>query len=240
MALGTRVWSAGKLLLLAAALTATYVLFGAAAMRLALRAGEVQIPDLTNRTAREATATATDLGLTIAVDDTRRPDEHVAEGRVLTQDPPALSVARRRRRVHVWLSSGRRVVRIPTLTGGSERAADLRLAEGGLQVASISEIRSQAYLSDTVVAQNPDADAVGDRVALLISRGEQAVTYVMPDLIGVNSDRAAQILRSHGFRVAVVGSTPYPGLMPGIVLRQGPQAGFQITPGEAISVEVSR
>ena len=240
MALSTRVWSAGKLLLLAAALMATYVLFGAASMRLALRAGEVQIPDLTNRTAREATALSTDLGLTIAVDDTRRPDEHVAEGRVIAQDPPARSVARRRRRVRVWLSSGQRVVRVPTLIGGSERAADLRLAEGGLQVASVSEIRSQAYPSDVVVAQTPEPDAVGERVALLISRGEQAITYVMPDLIGVNGDRAANVLRSHGFRVAVVGATPYPGLMPGVVLRQGPQAGFQITPGEAISIEVSR
>jgi serine/threonine-protein kinase len=240
MALSTRVWSAGKLLLLAAALMATYLLFGAASMRLALRAGEVQIPDLTNRTAREATALATDIGLTIAVDETRRPDANIAEGRVVAQDPGPRSVARRRRRVRIWLSSGQRITRVPTLVGTSERAAALRLSEGGLQVATTSEIRSQAHPSDMVVAQNPDPDAIGDRVALLVSRGEQAVTYVMPDLIGVNGDRAAQVLRSHGFRVAVVGSTPYPGLAAGIVLRQGPQAGFQITPGEAISIEVSR
>ncbi len=47
-------------------------------------------------------------------------------------------------------------------------------------------------------------------------------------------------LRGHGFRVAVVGSTPYPGVAAGIVLRQSPQAGFQIAPGEPISIEVSR
>ncbi len=240
MALGTRVWSAGKLLLLVAALMATYVLFAAASMRLALRAGEVQIPDLTNRTAREATALATDAGLTIAVDDARRPDRQIAAGLVISQDPPAHSVARRRRRVRVWLSSGQRVARVPALIGGTERAANLRLAEGGLEVATVSEIRSQDYPADAVVAQNPEPDTAGEHVALLVSRGEQAVTYVMPDLIGVHGERAAQVLRSHGFRVAVVASTPYPGLMPGIVLRQGPQAGFQITPGEAISIEVSR
>ena len=32
----------------------------------------------------------------------------------------------------------------------------------------------------------------------------------------------------------------YPGVAPGIVIRQSPQAGFQITPGEPISLEVSR
>jgi beta-lactam-binding protein with PASTA domain len=38
----------------------------------------------------------------------------------------------------------------------------------------------------------------------------------------------------------VVGSYPYPGVAPGIVLRQSPRAGFQVAPGEAISLEVSR
>jgi beta-lactam-binding protein with PASTA domain len=40
--------------------------------------------------------------------------------------------------------------------------------------------------------------------------------------------------------VAVVGSMPYPGVASGVVLRQSPQAGFQIAPGEPISLEVSR
>ncbi len=62
----------------------------------------------------------------------------------------------------------------------------------------------------------------------------------MPDLIGVNGDRAADILREHGFRVAGVGSNPDPGVAAGVVIRQSPQAGFQISPGEPISLEVSR
>ena len=78
------------------------------------------------------------------------------------------------------------------------------------------------------------------RVALLISRPEAGAGYVMPDLIGVNGDRAAEILRRQGFRVAVVGSMPYPGVAAGVVLRQNPQAGFEIAPGEPISIEVSR
>ena len=77
-------------------------------------------------------------------------------------------------------------------------------------------------------------------MSLLVNRPQRGVTYVMPDLIGVNVDRAAELLRSHGFRVAVVGDTPYPGVPAGIVLRQSPQAGFQIAPGEPISIEVSR
>jgi beta-lactam-binding protein with PASTA domain len=91
-----------------------------------------------------------------------------------------------------------------------------------------------------IVAQTPPAKTGADRVALLVNRGERGATYVMPDLIGANGDRAAEILRARGFRVAVVGSTPYPGVAAGIVIRQSPQAGFQIGPGEPISLEVSR
>jgi eukaryotic-like serine/threonine-protein kinase len=240
MALRTRVWGAGKLLLLGGALVATYVLFAAASMRVALRASEVQIPDLINHTASEATTIASDLGLTIKVDDSRRPDPKIAAGRVLTQDPPPGSTARRQRSIKVWLSAGQHAAAVPGLVGESERTAELRLAQDGLTVTAVSEIRSPAYPSDVVVAQDPAPKGVGAAVTLLVNRADRGANYVMPDLIAVNGDRAADILRGHGFRVAVVGSTPYPGVAAGVVVRQSPQAGFQIAPGEPISLEVSR
>ena len=240
MALKTRVWSAGKLLVLGGALVATYVTFATVSMRIAIRTREVQIPDLTNRTANEATEIASNRGLAIKVDDTRRLDLKIGAGRVLAQDPPAGSTARRQRSIRVWLSAGERAATVPSLTGETDRTAQLRLTEEGLSVASVSEIRSDAYPSDIVVAQDPPPKNAAAAVALLVNRGQQLVNYVMPDLIGVNGERAAELLRGHGFRVAVVGSTPYPGVDAGIVIRQSPQAGFQIAPGEPISIEVSR
>jgi serine/threonine-protein kinase len=240
MALRTRVWTAGKLILLAAALVATYVLFVAASMRVALRAREVQVPDLTNRTANEASAIASDLGLTLKVDDSRRPDLKIGAGRVLAQEPAPGSIARRQRSVKIWLSAGQRALTVPALIGETERTAQLRLAQDGLTLTGVSEIRSQRSAADVVVAQTPPAKSVAGHVSLLVNRGERGASYVMPDLIGVNGDRAAEILRNRGFRVAVVGSNPYPGVAAGIVIRQSPQAGFQIGPGEPISLEVSR
>jgi beta-lactam-binding protein with PASTA domain len=77
-------------------------------------------------------------------------------------------------------------------------------------------------------------------VGLLVNRGEESASYVMPDLIGVDGERAADFLRRRGFRAAVVGDHPYPGVPAGVVIRQNPAGGFQIAPGEAISLEVSR
>jgi beta-lactam-binding protein with PASTA domain len=240
MALRTRVWSAGKLVLLGVALLATFLLFAAASMRVALRSREVQVPDLLNRTANEATEIIGRAGLRLRVDDVRRLDLKVPAGRVVAQDPPSGATLRSQRSVKVWLSAGARATSVPALTGETERAAEQRLAQDGLAVAAISEIRTESYAPDIVVAQDPDPKLTADRVALLISRPELGASYVMPDLIGVNGDRAAEILRGRGFRVAVVGSMPYPGVAAGVVLRQNPQAGFQIAPGEPISIEVSR
>ena len=240
MDLRTRVWGAGKLVLLAVALVATYLLSAAASMRLALRSLEVQVPDFTNRTANEATAIAANRGLSIRVDETRRPDLKVGAGLVLGQEPAAGSTARRQRSIKVWLSAGQRASVVPRLVGETQRSAELRLAQEGLVLASVSEIRSPTASPDVVVAQTPPPRTAAPQVALLVNRGDKGAVYVMPDLIGVNGDRAAEVLRTRGFRVAVVGSTPYPGIGAGIVIRQGPQAGFQIGPGEPISLEVSR
>jgi serine/threonine-protein kinase len=233
-------WSAGKLVVLAGALAATYVLFAAASMRVALRAREVQVPDLTNRTANDASAIAISLGLALKVDDTRRADARIAAGRVLAQDPAAGSTARRQRTIKVWLSGGQRSATVPPLVGETERTAQLRLAQDGLTLAGVAEIRADDLPTDIVVAQMPPAKSASGKVSLLVNRGERGATYVMPDLIGVNGDRAAEVLRNHSFRVSVVGSNPYPGIAAGIVIRQSPQAGFQIGPGEPISLEVSR
>jgi serine/threonine-protein kinase len=240
MAFGTRVLGAGKLLLLCGALLATFFLFAAISMRLALRAREVEVPDLTNRTANEAMQIATDLGVSLTVDDLRRLDPKIGAGRVLAQDPPPGTTTRQQRTLRVWLSAGARAAKVPALGGQTERTAQLRLAQDGLELASVSEIQSDGFPADVVVAQDPAPDMPGARVSLLVNRAEQATNYVMPDIIGVNGERAASILRGQGFRVALVGAMPYPGIAPGIVIHQTPQAGFQIAPSEAISIEVSR
>lgn len=240
MALKTRVLSAGKILILSIALVATYLVFAAGAARLALKAREVRIPDLRGLSLNDASVQLEDLGLALKVDDVRRADARVAPGRIAGQEPNAATAVRRGRSVKVWLSAGARVARVPNLLGETERTAQLRLQQDGLALASVAEIRSSDYPPDTIVAQEPPANAAGNQVSVLVNRGERSATYVMPDLIGLSGDRAANVMRSKGFRVAVVGRQPYPGVASDVVLRQSPQAGFQIAPGEAISLEVSR
>jgi serine/threonine-protein kinase len=77
-------------------------------------------------------------------------------------------------------------------------------------------------------------------VSVLINSGDQAATYVMPDVIGMDGTRAETALRGAGLRVTIVGSQAYPGVPAGTVVRQQPASGYQVGPADAISLEVSR
>jgi len=240
MPLGTRVWSLGKLFLLAGALLTTFLVFFGLSMRAALQSREVKVPALVGKSVGEATQVLTDLGLPLRVDDNRRSDEKIPSGQVMQQDPSPGLPARRGRTVRVWVSLGPRAATLPALVGQTERTARLRLEQDGLELGSVSEFRSPDYAADVIVAQDPPPASRAPKVALLVNRGEAAATFVMPDVIGMDGERAAQALRMRGFRVAIVGSQPYPGVPAGTVVRQQPAGGFQVGPSDSISIEVSR
>lgn len=218
----------------------TYVVSFGTAMRLALKTRDVRVPELQGRTVNQASTALADLGLPLKVEESRRPDPTVAAGLILAQEPVAGSTARRPRSVRVWLSSGPTVSRVPAVVGLTERTAQLRLEAEGVGIREMAVVRSSGFPTGVVLAQSPAPGAAADTVAVLVNRGERGLTYVMPDLIGVNAGQAAAVLRARGFRVALVAEHPYPGVPPGIVLRQAPLGGFQIAPGDAISLEVSR
>lgn len=240
MALSTRVWGAGRIMVIGAALLGTYLLFAAAALRVAVRSREVPVPDLTGHSLNDASTLLSDAGLTLKVEERRRIDPKVPSGHVIAQEPRAEVTLRTGRSVRVYVSAGPRATQLPNVVEQSERGATLMLEQNQIKLAGVATIRSARYGLDAVIAQDPPAGAGAAAVALLVNRGERGTRYVMPDLIGLNGDRAADVLRGTGFRVSVVGQHPYPGIPAGIVLRQNPQPGFQVAPGDPIALEVSR
>jgi eukaryotic-like serine/threonine-protein kinase len=240
MRLGTRVWSVGKFFLLVGALGATFSLFFLLSMRAALRAREVEVPELAGLTVNQATESLASIGLGLRVDENRRADPKVPLGRVMQQDPSPGMRARRQRTIRVWVSSGPRVTIVPALIGQSDRTARIRLDQEGVQIGTVSEIRSTDYPADAVVSQNPAPQSRAPEASMLVNRGEQETTYVMPDLIGMDGGRAAEIMRSRGFRVTIVGTQPVPGMPADTIIRQQPDGGYKISAADPISLEVSR
>src|SRR4029450_11381693 len=209
------VWSVGRLLLLAAALGGICLLFLGVALRVALRARVVQVPTLVGKTVNDASQTLAALGLTLKIDPTRRPDPNVAANHIMLQDPPAAAEARAQRSIRVWLSAGPRTTTVPELIGQTERTARIRMEQDGVELGSVSEFRSPDYPADADVSQDPPPEVKAPQVSLLLNRGEAAITYVMPDVIGMDGNRVSDALRAQGFRVTINGSQPYPRVSPG-------------------------
>ena len=161
----------------------------------------------------------------------------------LIEKAKAISASPSRRELDMLLTCGEReAMSLLSMACAEEglEAISFTGSQSGITVRALSEIQSPDYPADVVLAQQPPAKASAGDVALLVNRAERGVAYVMPDFIGVNGERAAESLRQRGFRASVVSSAPYPGVGAGIVLRQSPQAGFQIKPDEPISLEVSK
>jgi beta-lactam-binding protein with PASTA domain len=235
----TRVWSAGRLLLLAVALSITFGAFFLTALRVATRSREVNVPDVRGKAVAEATDLLAGVGLVMRVDQ-RRADPKVPVDHVLSQEPEPGTVLRRQRPVRVRVSEGQRDPVLPSVVGLAERTAELVLAQAQVTVGNRAEIRSASYPAGTVIAQDPPATYRAAKVNLLVNRGEADAAFVMPDVIGTLGVRVVDILRRRGFRVTVGADVPYPGLPPGVIVRQTPQAGFQVAYGEAVVLEVSR
>ena len=169
MALSSRVWGVGRAFLLAAALMATYLLFAAAGMRVALRAREVTVPDLSGQTIAVASETLGPVGLRLRVQSGQRLHLTIPAGSVIAQDPPAGVTSRRQRSVKVWISAGARPNRIPALVGQSERSAQLRVQDDRLELLGVAEIRSGRYPSGAVIAAGA---AAGDSQHRRLAAGQ--------------------------------------------------------------------
>lgn len=238
--IGRRVWTAGRWALLLAGLVTTYLVFLVTSMRIAIKAREVTVPDVQGKPVDVAQQTLGAMGLTVLLDPMRRTDARVPANHVLSQEPAAGSVIRRQRPVRIRISEGAQSTVVPSVSGESERTAQIVLTQNNVTLAQTAAIQSADYPQGVVVAQDPPAKSRGSNVSLLVNRGEAGVTYVMPDLIGTSGSRVAEILRRRLFRVSIVGEVPYPGIPAGTVVRQSPQAGFQLAPGDPITLEISR
>lgn len=239
MTVTTRVWSAGRLLVLLVALVGVFAVFFWMGVRVALRAREVEVPSLVGRNVNEATQLLADRDLTLKIDDTRRPDARVPANRIAQQDPPAGSRVRSPRSVRVWVSQGQRTATVPELIGQTERTARIRLQQDGFEVGTISHIRAPEYPVDAVVAQDPPPDSKAARVSLLLNaRGDDAV--VMPDLVGAEGTGTASALRERGFRVTITEVAPSTGVTSGAIVAHTPMAGSRVSPADSITLEVSR
>jgi len=179
------------------------------AMRLAIHAHEVKVPDLSKMTISEASRKASSMGLRLQLEN-RFYSPATPAGQVLAQYPAAGTVVRRQWPVRVTESLGPQQVSIPNLIGQGERSASIHLKQLGLEIGAIGHIpvlgADGEDSEETVVAQSPLPNARGadsPRVSVLLSAAKDAdvESYVMPSLIGLSLSSAFARSQAAGLRI---------------------------------------
>jgi serine/threonine-protein kinase len=227
--------------LLGLALVATLAVSALVTMRVVLSSRDVAVPVLAGLPLSEATALSGQRGLTLRVEG-RRHDPAVPPERVVAQEPPPGAALKTHRAVRVWLSLGPRRVDVPAVEGGTARTARIALEQAGVPVERLIEV-ADAAPEGTVLVQRPppgESDLSSGGASLLVSRGRGGAAYLMPDLIGREAAAVLAMLQAAGLKVADVRYRSYPGVAPGIVLRQTPPAGHRVTARDALALDVSR
>jgi beta-lactam-binding protein with PASTA domain len=230
----------GRNALLGGALLATVALSAALTMRVVLSSRAVAVPPLVGRALSEAGALAARRGLLVRVEG-RRHDPSMPPDHVLAQEPLAGATLKAHRAVRIWVSLGQRHVSVPAVEGESVRTARLTLEQSSVPVARVVEVEDPAA-EGTVLVQRPPAGPadIAAGASLLVSRGTEGASYVMPDLIGRDAAAVLAGLKAAGLTVAEVRYRTYPGVSPGVVLRQVPPAGHRVSRRTPLALDISR
>jgi beta-lactam-binding protein with PASTA domain len=236
-----------RLLLLVLILLVVALVSALTAMRLAIHGREVAVPDLVGKSPAAARMIAEQSGLELNVE-RQYYSPTVAEGKILSQLPPAGSQVRSGWQVRVAESLGPQRVAIPNVIGQSERAANINIRRRGLDVGAIAQMQLPDAPDGQVVAQAPPPNASGvsaPKISLLVAAPPQLQALVMPGFVGQPLGTVTQTIQDAGLHMGNVttvpsleGSSPmapFPGSM---IVSQNPAAGEKVFAGATVNFEV--
>lgn len=161
--------------------------------------------------------------------------ETVPAGQVIRTEPAAGTVLRPGSVVDVYVSQGRRPIKVGSWTGEDADRAIAKLEKRGLVVETAEEHHDSVPEGDVINQSPPDGTLYkGDTVSLVVSLGPELIE--VPNVQGQGQEAATEALEAAGFEVAVEPFTPYFGL--GFVMDQE-RAGERVRKGSTITIWVS-
>jgi len=144
--------------------------------------------------------------------------------------------------IQVFVTSDVVEVIMPDLSGYSLRESERLLRDNNLRKRYISYMDAHDVPVDFVISQSIPAGArvpSDTEVDILISRGRRGNSYIMPDIIGRRIDKVATYFDEIGLKISEIIKVSYPGLEPGVIIKQEPTSGFPINAKARIHIQVS-
>ena len=202
------------------------------------QAQQVTVPDVAGKPGDEAVAELSELGFT--VETREQTDPVVPNGHAITTDPVAGKLLVQGATITVVVSTGKRMLDVPSVTGQTPDEARRTLIEAGLTVANEDRTAPSTPEDEgTVISTDPTGGTsipFDQPIQLTIGTGPEEVS--VPDVVGQSVDAARSTLTSLGFRVET--TEIYSKATTNRVVDQSTPAGIQQVKGATITLQVSR
>ncbi len=204
--------------------------------------GTVSVPELLGLSDQDAEQQAHDLGLVVEYDEAGVFSTTVAPGLLAAQNPLPGFHVKTGSIVRVSRSLGGEQIQVPSVRGESRQAAIRALENAGLVIRKRAEVFGQGG-ADSVLETEPAIDSTvlpETEIDLLTNRSPAQPLWVMPSLLSRSLSTVRRFCSGHRFRLGRIHEVDYPGITPGLVLRQYPPAGSPFSRSDIITLWVSR
>jgi beta-lactam-binding protein with PASTA domain len=209
---------------------------------LLVKGDEINTPDLIGKSLTEAYSIAAKKGIIIkkVIGDF---GSTYSPNTVVNQFPAPNSGVKEKSVLKIFVASEVGQTVVPELIAQSQKESEDLLKKNKLKKGHVAFISSRDIPLDSVLSQSAPAGsrmAVGSAVDLLISKGGESLSFVMPDLIGKQADKVLFFFETQGLKISKIEEIAYFGLKPGIILKQFPSPGFEISAKNLIGIQVSK
>ncbi len=199
--------------------------------------GTVVVPNVAGKTEKQALKALRDKGLRPKVRE--QSSRTVKAGLAISTVPGAGADLERGKPITLLISTGPRLVQVPSVIGQQQDIAESTLRGQGL-ITDI-EPRDSDEPEGQVIAQDPAAGSTVKRhttVTVVVSTG--AGSAIVPNVVGESKDQARADLKDAGLSVRIVKRTTSDPNEDGQVLDQSPVAGTRLRRGEFVTVFVGK
>lgn len=199
----------------------------------------VVIPEVTNMTPEAAQDAVEALGLVWELDANKVDSDSVEEGKIAKVNPSVGKKVKKGSTVKGTVSSGKKTVTVPDLTGMTQDQAREYLTQVGLQVGNVQTSDDPSQSAGKILSSSPAAGETlnkGESVSITVASGKVA----LPDtIVGYEQASVVAALQALTLDVSIVEEYS-DTLAAGGVLSSSPSSGSIVPQGSTVHLTVSK
>lgn len=173
---------------------------------------------------------------------TEQESDIVDSGKVIGTSPEEGSTVEKGTQIEVYISSGRKKVKVPSVTNSTQEDATSTLESAGFKVKVGSATYSDTIAKDLVVYTDPKGGASvlpGATITLHLSKGAEQTTVKVPTVIGMTRKQAKKTLEDAGLVLGKVSEAYSANVEKGRVCIQSKSEDAEVKKGTSVDITLS-